>query len=104
MGGKWQTSVGELLRARADDPRPALAWHGPDGIGLRVTWSDHVRRSAERAAWLLDRLPAEGDGAPRHVGVLMENVPEFSYLLGAAALAGVTIVGLNPTRGAAEVV
>ena len=103
MGERWQTSVAELLRARVDDPATAVMWVGRDGVRRRVSWAEHVRRSAVRAAWLADRLPAAGEGA-RHVGVLMENVPEFSYLLGAAALAGVTVVGLNPSRGAAEVV
>lgn len=36
--------------------------------------------------------------SPPHVGVLLENVPEFSYLLGAAALGGFVVVGLNSTR------
>jgi fatty-acyl-CoA synthase len=30
----------------------------------------------------------------------MHNGPEFSFLLGAAALSGIAVVGLNPTRGA----
>ena len=33
---------------------------------------------------------------PPHVGVLLENVPEYVFLLGGAALAGVAIVGINP--------
>ncbi len=37
-------------------------------------------------------------GAPPHVGVLLENVPEFVFLLGGAALGGQVVVGLNPTR------
>ncbi|MEY9926396.1 fatty-acyl-CoA synthase [Catenulispora sp. GP43] len=106
MNGRWNTSVAELFTARAGDHATALAWTGPDGVVRRVSWDEHVRRSAARAAWLAERLPAEGDAGagPRHVGVLMENVPEFSFLLGAAALGGFTLVGLNPTRGAAEVV
>ena len=103
MTGRWNTSVAELLAARAGDHATALTWIGGDGVGRRVSWAEHVRRSAARAAWLAERLPAAGEG-PRHVGVLMENVPEFSFLLGAAALGGFTLVGLNPTRGAAEVV
>ncbi|WP_194922282.1 AMP-binding protein, partial [Catenulispora rubra] len=103
MTGRWNTSVAELFTARAGDHATALTWTGPDGVVRRVSWDEHVRRSAARAAWLAERLPAAGQ-APRHVGVLMENVPEFSYLLGAAALGGFTLVGLNPTRGAAEVV
>jgi len=35
---------------------------------------------------------------PFHVGVLLDNVPEYVFLLGGAALAGATIVGINPTR------
>jgi fatty-acyl-CoA synthase len=102
MTGRWNTSVAELLTARAGDHATALAWTGQDGVVRRVSWEEHVRHSAVRAAWLAERLPSDGAG-PRHVGVLMENVPEFSYLLGAAALGGFTLVGLNPTRGAAEV-
>ena len=40
--------------------------------------------------------------APFHVGVLLDNVPEFWMLLGAAALSGATLVGINPTRRGAE--
>jgi fatty-acyl-CoA synthase len=36
------------------------------------------------------------------VGVLLDNVPEFSFLLAAAAYAGATVVGINPTRRGAE--
>ncbi|CAM5549795.1 Long-chain-fatty-acid--CoA ligase FadD17 OS=Tsukamurella paurometabola OX=2061 GN=NCTC10741_02097 PE=3 SV=1 [Tsukamurella paurometabola] len=83
-------SIADLLLARADDPR----------VGLRAgelswTWAEHVADSARRAAALDDLLP---DGAPAHFGVLADNVPEFSLLLGAAALSGSVLVGLNPTR------
>ena len=37
------------------------------------------------------------DGAP-HIGLLLDNVPDFSMWSGAAAIAGTTIVGVNPTR------
>lgn len=83
-------TVADLLRARADDP----------GAGLRAgdrtwSWAEHVAASAVRASALRELLP---DGAPPHVGVLADNVPEFSLLLGAAALSGAVVVGLNPTR------
>jgi fatty-acyl-CoA synthase len=32
------------------------------------------------------------------VGVLADNVPEFSFLLGGCAFAGAVLVALNPTR------
>ena len=35
---------------------------------------------------------------PPHVGVLLENVPEYVFLLGGAALSGHVVVGINPTR------
>ena len=35
---------------------------------------------------------------PFHVGVLLENTPEYLFLLAGAALAGAAVVGLNPTR------
>ncbi|GAC1311729.1 MAG: AMP-binding protein [Acidimicrobiales bacterium] len=48
---------------------------------------------------LLGLRPAD---APFHVGVLLDNVPDFVFLLFGAALAGATIVGINPTRRGAE--
>jgi fatty-acyl-CoA synthase len=88
-------SVAELLCARAGDDHPAVV-SGDD----RWTWAETVDASAARAAWLLD-LVAPGDGrpeGPRHVGVLLGNVPEFLFWLGAAALAAGTVVGINSTR------
>src|SRR5690606_28893163 len=35
---------------------------------------------------------------PPHVGALLDNVPEMAFLLGAAGLGGMTLVGLNTTR------
>jgi fatty-acyl-CoA synthase len=59
------------------------------------TWSEVVDASCVRAAVLAEVL---GPSAPPHVGVLLDNVPEFSFLLGAAGLGGSVLVGLNPTR------
>ncbi|GAB3130217.1 long-chain-fatty-acid--CoA ligase [Tsukamurella serpentis] len=85
-------SVADLLLARMQD----------HGTGLRSgdatwTWAEHVTASAARASALSDLLP---EGAPPHFGVLADNIPEFSLLLGAAALSGSVLVGLNPTRSA----
>ena len=87
-------TIADLVRARADD----------DNVGLRFedsswTYAEAVRGCAQRAAWLLSRKPAD---APFHVGVLLDNMPEFWMLLGAAALSGATLVGINPTRRGAE--
>ncbi|GAA4558470.1 AMP-binding protein [Planotetraspora kaengkrachanensis] len=80
-----------------------LARSGDDHAGLRTrertwTWDEVVRASAARA-----RLARESRiGGPFHIGVLLDNVPEYVFWLGAAALSGATIVGVNPThRGSA---
>ena len=87
-------TIADLVRARAGDSR----------VGLRFedetwTYAELVDACAERAAFLLAHRPPD---APFHVGVLLDNVPEFWMLLGAAALSGATLVGINPTRRGAE--
>src|SRR5262245_51127844 len=47
-----------------------------------------------RARLLLELAPEP----PTHVGVLLDNVPEFLFLLGGAALSRRALVALNPTR------
>ncbi len=89
-------TIADVVRARAGDDR----------IGLRFedeswTYAELVDACSQRAAFLLAHKPAD---APFHVGVLLDNVPEFWMMLGAAALSGATLVGINPTRRGAELV
>ncbi|WP_028921862.1 AMP-binding protein [Pseudonocardia acaciae] len=84
----------ELLLARAGDDHIGLR-----AEGLAWTWGEVVERSARRAA-LLRELATPG--RPPHVGVLLENVPDYVFWIGAAALAGAAVVGINPTRRGAE--
>jgi len=90
---RW-TTVRDLVSARAQDPAP----------GLRVedrawSWSEVVAESRRRA-----RLAAAltAGGGPPHIGVLLDNVPEYVFWLAGAALAGVVVVGINPTRRGEE--
>lgn len=83
-----------LLRRNATDPdirdRPALRF------GDRVwTHGEYVAESQRWANLFLDRLP---EGRPRHVAVLLDNLPEYLFAFGGAALAGAAVVGLNHTR------
>ena len=66
------------------------------------SWREHVAASLERTAWLLALRRECAASAPFHVGLLLDNVPEYSFLLGAAAFAGACVVGINPTRRGAE--
>jgi fatty-acyl-CoA synthase len=91
-GGRGAATIAGLFRARAEDDRPGLV-----SGESRWTWAEVVAESAARAAALGD-LGVAG----RHVGVLLENVPEFVFLLGAAALGGGVVVGINPTRRGEE--
>ncbi|GAB3897441.1 long-chain-fatty-acid--CoA ligase [Kibdelosporangium lantanae] len=84
------STVTELLLARAWDERPGLRFEDET-----YTWAEHVRTSARYATTLRTTLRWD---IPPHVGLLADNVPAFSFLLGACAFAGAVLVGLNPTR------
>ena len=88
------TDIASMLLARAGDTHPGLRTRDQTW-----TWDEVVSCSAARAALALGRKPSD---APFHIGVLLPNVPEFVFWLGGAALAGATVVGLNPTRGAQD--
>jgi acyl-CoA synthetase (AMP-forming)/AMP-acid ligase II len=86
-------TIAELVRARAADEHPAILFEDQSW-----SYAEYVTACAERAA-LFDELRRPG---PFHVGVLLDNVPEFAMWLGAAAVAGAVVVGINPTRRGAE--
>src|SRR5687767_14530185 len=67
------------VAARADDDHVALRFED-----RTWTYRELVSACAQRAAFLL----ATRREGPLHVGVLLENVPDFTFWLGAAALAG----------------
>src|SRR5262249_19903496 len=66
------------------------------------TWAEIARECAVRAAMLHAEQARGRPGRPFHVGVLLDNVPEYVFLLGGAALAGAAVVGINPTRRGTE--
>jgi fatty-acyl-CoA synthase len=82
-------TIERLIRDREGDPRVGLAFSDR-------TWThaEVVQAQSERAALLLAlRRPG-----PFHVALLMDNVPEFVFWMGGAALAGAVVVGGNPTH------
>jgi len=87
--GEQLLTIDQLIRDRAGDNRVGLAYSDR-------TWThdEVVQAQAERAAILLSiRRPG-----PFHVAILMDNVPEYVFWLGAGALAGAVVVGGNPTH------
>jgi fatty-acyl-CoA synthase len=90
----------ELLAERAGEQHDAIRYRASrDEPTQTWSWAEYVDECRARAALLEDlRL----DGVPFHVGVLLDNVPEFPMWLGGAALAGATLVGINPTRRGEE--
>ncbi|WP_406436282.1 long-chain-fatty-acid--CoA ligase [Streptomyces sp. NBC_00631] len=87
-------TIAEAVAARWGDHRQGLWFEGQV-----LTHHEVAAGGAARAALLGDLLPA---GAVPHVGVLLDNTPEFPLWLGAAALAGAAVAGVNPTRRGAE--
>ncbi|MFC5748333.1 AMP-binding protein [Actinomadura rugatobispora] len=83
------TTVGELLRERAEGDGDALLI-GDD----RWTYRQLLEESARRAA-LFEEMREQG--RPPHIGVLLDNVPDYVFWLGAAALSGGVVVGVNAT-------
>ena len=86
-------TVAELLADREHDDRPGL--HFDD---TTWTWRHVVTESRHRAV-VASQLRRPG---PFHIGVLLDNVPEYLLWLGAASLVGATVVGINPTRRGEE--
>src|SRR5215213_11883135 len=62
------------------------------------TWRDFVA-DCRQVASVATSLRRSG---PFHVGVLLDNTPEFLHWIGGAALAGAAVVGVNATRRGAE--
>jgi fatty-acyl-CoA synthase len=83
-----------LFRRNASDPdiapRPAVRF------GDRIwTHGEYVAESRRWANLFLSRRVAD---RPFHVGVLLDNVPDYLFALGGAAMVGAAVVGLNHTR------
>jgi len=82
-------TTADVLRQRATD----------DGVGLLIgegawTYRQILEEGSRRAA-LFDALRSAG--RPPHIGVLLENVPDYLFWLVGAALSGSVVVGINST-------
>ncbi|GJF16738.1 putative fatty-acid-CoA ligase FadD [Mycolicibacterium cyprinidarum] len=89
-----RNDVATMLLDRRGDQHPGLRTRDRDW-----TWDEVVVESAARSTLATALRDENFSTAPFHIGVLLDNVADFVFWLGAAALAGATVVGLNPTRG-----
>jgi fatty-acyl-CoA synthase len=87
------TTASAVLLGRAEDPGAALLFEDQ-----RWSYRELLVEARRRAQVFDDRR----DGTrPPHIGVLLENVPEYVFWLAAAAISGAVVVGINSTyRGA----
>lgn len=111
-------TIRDAVLARADDPSVAILFEDQSW-----TYKEYVAQCCAVAQFLLSHReatpepepadPAEPspappadptEPAPFHVGVLLDNGPDFSVMLGAVALCGAILVGINPTRRGHELV
>lgn len=89
-------SAAAMLRRNGTDPDVA----GRDAVRTaELTWTHRdLWREVRRRAAAFEVLRPVGVATPFHVGVLADNSPAYVAAIGAAALTGATLVGLNPTR------
>ncbi len=83
------TTVDRVLLSRADDDRAALLFEDQ-----RWSYADMVLEGRRRAALFDERADRS---RPPHIGVLLDNVPEYLFWLTGAAISGAVIVGINST-------
>ncbi|WP_194420629.1 AMP-binding protein [Microbacterium abyssi] len=86
----------QVVRTRIGDGHEGLRFEGRSW-----SWGEIVAEAATRASLLRTFEPA-GGRPQRHVGLLMQNVPDFVFWILAIALNGDVMVGINPTRRGAE--
>lgn len=85
------------VRARADDDNVAIRCEE-----ISMTYRQWCVQVAARAALWREVLAQRPQDTPPHIGVLLDNTPEFTMWLGVAAVTGSVVVGINPTRRGVE--
>ena len=82
-------TITDLLVARGEQDTPAFLYEDR-------SWS--YRQLLEEARRRASLFAAHADSSrPPHIGVLLENVPDYLFWLAGAAVAGAVVVGINST-------
>src|SRR5262245_59920327 len=88
-------ALGDLIRAQATNPAVA----GRVFLRYDTATATFAEYHAESVRWAnLFRTLHEDSPEPFHVGVLLDNIPDYIFALGGAALAGAVVVGINNTK------
>jgi len=90
-------TFGDHVRARAEDDNVAILFDDSS-----LSYRQWCREVARRAALWRSIIDAAPSGTLPHIGVMLDNTPEFTMWLGAAAVTGASVVGINSTRRGAE--
>jgi len=83
------SGFGALLASRDRDDGAALLYEDS-----RWSYRELVKEGRRRAGLLEELLDPE---RPPHIGVLLDNVPDYLFWLTAGALSGAVVVGINST-------
>lgn len=86
-------TIAAMLLGRAEDDHPGLLFEDQS-----YSWAGIVEAASVRGQ-IAHSMRRPG---PFHVGVLLDNVPEFVFWIAGAALSGAAVVGINPTRRGSE--
>jgi fatty-acyl-CoA synthase len=87
-------TAADLIYRLKDSDEPALYFE--DRV---VTGREFVSESTGRAVLWREW---QDRSRPPHIGILLDNTPEYLFWLGAAAISGAVIVGINSTYRGAE--
>ena len=87
-------TAAELILRLKERDEPALYFEN-----RIVTGREFVSESVSRARLWRDQQDRR---RPPHIGVLLDNTPEYLFWLGAAAISGAVIVGINSTYRGTE--
>ncbi|HQV56955.1 MAG TPA: AMP-binding protein, partial [Ilumatobacteraceae bacterium] len=87
------TFASQLL-AQANNEGPAVYFEDQT-----ISYRDFVSQAKAVAAYINQRVDRS---KPPHIGVLLENTPDYLLWIAGAAFARAVIVGINPTRRGAE--
>jgi fatty-acyl-CoA synthase len=91
------STFAEVVRSRAGDESGGIRFEGESW-----SWAQVVQESADRAAALTASVPRPAD-RQIHVALLLENVPDNVFWIGATSLAGAVVVGVNSSRSGPEI-